>query len=82
MPRPAAAPASGLIPHLYSQAMAVDEKETGFVKEIRKQAGDFPGWNNDVVTCGLFPITMVTAIVSPKALPKPSITAPMMPVRA
>ncbi len=29
--------------------MAVDEKETGFVKEIRKQAGDFPGWYNDVV---------------------------------
>jgi prolyl-tRNA synthetase len=30
--------------------MAVDEKEqTGFVKEIRKQSDDFPGWYNDVV---------------------------------
>src|SRR5438132_145755 len=29
--------------------MAVDEKETGFVKEIRKQSQDFPGWYNDVV---------------------------------
>jgi len=29
--------------------MAVDEKETGFVKEIRKQSVDFPGWYNDVV---------------------------------
>ncbi len=29
--------------------MAVDEKETGFVKDIRKQSADFPGWYNDVV---------------------------------
>jgi prolyl-tRNA synthetase len=30
--------------------MAVSEKEeTGFVKEIRKQSQDFPGWYNDVV---------------------------------
>ena len=29
--------------------MAVDEKETGFVKEIRKQSQGFPGWYNDVV---------------------------------
>jgi prolyl-tRNA synthetase len=30
--------------------MAVEEKEqTGFVKEIRKQSLDFPGWYNDVV---------------------------------
>jgi prolyl-tRNA synthetase len=30
--------------------MADDEKpETGFVKEIRKQSVDFPGWYNDVV---------------------------------
>jgi prolyl-tRNA synthetase len=33
--------------NLYSQA--VDEKETGFVKDIRKQSADFPGWYNDVV---------------------------------
>src|SRR5438046_4470786 len=26
-----------------------DEKETGFVKDIRKQSADFPGWYNDVV---------------------------------
>src|SRR5260370_10102054 len=29
--------------------MAVDEKATGFVKDIRKQSQDFPGWYNDVV---------------------------------
>src|SRR6267143_4114096 len=29
--------------------MAVDEKATGFVKEIRKPSQDFPGWYNDVV---------------------------------
>ncbi|HYY46084.1 MAG TPA: proline--tRNA ligase [Candidatus Angelobacter sp.] len=30
--------------------MAVEQKEeTGFVKEIRKQSVDFPGWYNDVV---------------------------------
>jgi prolyl-tRNA synthetase len=27
----------------------VDKPETGFVKEIRKQSVDFPGWYNDVV---------------------------------
>src|SRR2546426_1943869 len=30
--------------------MAEDDKpESGFVKEIRKQSQDFPGWYNDVV---------------------------------
>src|SRR5260370_8657537 len=29
--------------------MGVDEKATGFVKDIRKQSQDFPGWYNDVV---------------------------------
>jgi len=30
--------------------MAEEEKpETGFVKDIRKQSQDFPGWYNDVV---------------------------------
>jgi len=33
--------------------MAADEKpESGFVKEIRKQSTDFPGWYNDVVRKG------------------------------
>ena len=40
------------------------------------------GAYSDVVICGLLPITIVTAIVSPSARPKPSMTAPMMPVRA
>ena len=40
------------------------------------------GANSDSDTFGLLPITIVTAIVSPSARPKPSITAPMMPVRA
>src|SRR6185436_177189 len=40
------------------------------------------GANSDSDTFGLFPITIVTAIVSPSARPKPSMTAPMMPVRA
>ena len=40
------------------------------------------GANSDVEALGLFPITIVTAMVSPSARPKPSITAPMMPVRA
>ena len=37
---------------------------------------------NDHETCGLLPITMVTAIVSPSARPKPSMMAPVIPVRA
>src|SRR5207344_1373710 len=40
------------------------------------------GAKSDSDTFGLFPITIVTAIVSPSARPKPSMTAPMMPVRA
>ena len=40
------------------------------------------GANSDAAICGLFPITIVTAIVSPSARPNPSMTAPMMPVRA
>ena len=40
------------------------------------------GAYSDQEICGLFPITIVTAIVSPSARPKPSMTAPTMPVRA
>src|SRR5439155_22714356 len=40
------------------------------------------GANNDSDTFGLFPITIVTAIVSPSARPNPSIMAPTIPVRA
>jgi hypothetical protein len=39
------------------------------------------GANSDRLTCGLLPMTMVTAIVSPSARPRPSMTAPMMPAR-
>jgi len=35
--------------------------------------------NSEFGIASLFPMTMVTAIVSPRARPKPSITAPMMP---
>ena len=40
------------------------------------------GAKSEADTCGLLPMTMVTAMVSPRARPKPSITAPTMPVRA
>jgi hypothetical protein len=40
------------------------------------------GAYSEVVICALLPITIVTAMVSPRARPNPSITAPMMPVRA
>jgi hypothetical protein len=40
------------------------------------------GANSDAEIRGLLPITIVTAIVSPSARPKPSMTAPTMPVRA
>src|SRR5262249_49803331 len=40
------------------------------------------GANSDVDTCGVLPMTIVTAIVSPSARPKPSMTAPTIPVRA
>src|SRR5204863_4036845 len=39
------------------------------------------GAKSDVLTCGLLPMTIVTAIVSPSARPRPSMTAPMIPVR-
>ena len=40
------------------------------------------GANSDSEIRGLFPITIVTAIVSPSARPKPSMMAPTIPVRA
>ena len=36
----------------------------------------------DAAAFGVLPMTIVTAMVSPSARPKPSITAPTMPVRA
>src|ERR1700722_19296288 len=42
----------------------------------------YPGANSDALICGLFPMTMVTAIVSPSARAKARNTEPMMPVRA
>ena len=40
------------------------------------------GAYSDHEICGLFPISIVTAIVSPSARPNPSMIAPMMPVLA
>ena len=40
------------------------------------------GAKSDSEICGLLPITIVTAMVSPSARPKPSMIAPTMPVRA
>ena len=40
------------------------------------------GAKRDTDTLGLLPMTMVTAMVSPRARPKPSMTAPTIPVRA
>src|SRR4029077_4234233 len=40
------------------------------------------GAKSEAEILGLLPMTIVTAIVSPSARPKPSITAPTMPVRA
>src|SRR5678815_4180965 len=39
------------------------------------------GAKRDHDTCGLLPMTIVTAIVSPIARPKPSMIAPKIPVR-
>ncbi len=39
------------------------------------------GASRDAETCGVLPITIVTAIVSPSARPRPSMTAPTMPTR-
>ena len=39
------------------------------------------GAKSEADTCGLLPMTIVTAIVSPIARPNPRMTAPMMPVR-
>src|ERR1051325_237540 len=39
------------------------------------------GAKSEALICGLLPMTIVTAIVSPSARPRPSITAPMIPVR-
>ena len=38
------------------------------------------GLNSDNATIGALPMTIVTAIVSPRARPRPSMIAPMMPV--
>ena len=40
-----------------------------------------PGWKRCDVICGSTPITSATAIVSPIARPRPSITAPTSPLR-
>src|SRR5919206_1085294 len=39
----------------------------------------YDGSNSDRLICGRLPITIVTAIVSPSARPKPRITAPAIP---
>src|SRR6266403_1366997 len=42
----------------------------------------YPGANSDVAISGRLPITIVTAMVSPSARPKPKMIAPTMPARA
>jgi hypothetical protein len=42
----------------------------------------YPGARSDAEISGLFPISMVTAIVSPSARPSPSMMPPMIPERA
>src|SRR6266436_7505547 len=45
-------------------------------------ASVYPGLKSDAAICGVLPITIVTAIVSPSARPKPRITAPNNPFLA
>ena len=40
---------------------------------------EYPGWNSERRASGRFPMTIVTAIVSPNARPRPRIVAPKMP---
>src|SRR4029077_5023482 len=46
------AEARELAPILLSHMAEEEKPESGFVKEIRKQSADFPGWYNDVVRKG------------------------------
>ena len=46
----------------------------------REEAILFPGFIIDEDNLCAFPITKVTAMVSPKALPRPSITPPTTPI--
>src|ERR1017187_8877999 len=43
---------------------------------------EYPGANNDALICGVLPITMVTAMVSPRARASARKMDPMMPVEA
>src|SRR5262249_27010157 len=43
---------------------------------------EYPGAKSDARMVGEFPITIVTAMVSPRARPRPSMVAPTMPARA
>ena len=43
---------------------------------------EYPGANNEARIVGEFPMTIVTAIVSPSARPSPSMVAPTIPARA
>ncbi len=40
---------------------------------------EYPCWNTDRKISGRFPMTIVTAIVSPNARPRPRIVAPKIP---
>ena len=42
----------------------------------------YPGANSDLAISGRFPITMVTAMVSPSARPSPRMIPPRIPARA
>ena len=43
---------------------------------------EYPGAKSEARMVGELPITIVTAIVSPSARPRPSIVAPTIPARA
>ena len=49
--------------------------------ELPDRLDEIDAWKNEEVIVGEFPISMVTAIVSPSALPRPRTTALLIPDR-
>ena len=59
---------------------AVYPDDVGFVEYVAGYlASVYPGLKSDATICGVFPITIVTARVSPSARPRPRMTAPNKP---
>ena len=50
--------------------------------EAMRLASVSPGWKSDALMATAPPITMVTAIASPRARPRPRMVAPTIPGRA